>query len=165
MQRVLQAAYFRNFIFGVEDSLVSTVGLVSGIAFAGAARADILLTGVVLVFVEAFSMAAGAYVAERSGDEYVKKSSVSPVNARVAGAVMFVSYLMSGAIPLLPYIFFSGSFAIISSIGAALAALALLGFLGARITKTPALSRSIQMLLVGGAAILIGVGVGRIVGS
>lgn len=30
----MQATYFRNFIFGVEDSLVSTVGLLSGVAIA-----------------------------------------------------------------------------------------------------------------------------------
>jgi VIT1/CCC1 family predicted Fe2+/Mn2+ transporter len=49
--------YLRNFIFGVEDSLVSTVGLLSGVAVAGVASRTILLTGVVLIFVEAFSMA------------------------------------------------------------------------------------------------------------
>ena len=52
--------YFRNFIFGVEDSLVSTVGLLSGVAIAGVPSRTILLTGVVLILVEAFSMAAGA---------------------------------------------------------------------------------------------------------
>src|SRR3989338_4103836 len=45
--------YIRNLIFGVEDSLVSTVDLLSGVAAAGVPRSVIFLTGVVLIFVEA----------------------------------------------------------------------------------------------------------------
>ncbi|KKS05141.1 MAG: hypothetical protein UU58_C0001G0001, partial [Candidatus Nomurabacteria bacterium GW2011_GWA2_41_25] len=36
--------YVRNFIFGAEDSLVSTVGLLSGIASAGIARKEIIIS-------------------------------------------------------------------------------------------------------------------------
>jgi len=66
------AVYVRNFVFGVEDSLVSTVGLLSGIASAGASTATIFLTGTVLIFVEAFSMAVGSYLSEESVEEYEK---------------------------------------------------------------------------------------------
>lgn len=38
-------SYFRNFIFGVEDSLVSTVGLLSGVAIAGVAQRSLLAVG------------------------------------------------------------------------------------------------------------------------
>ena len=38
------ALYAKNFIFGVEDSLVSTVGLLSGIAIAGVPRGTIFLS-------------------------------------------------------------------------------------------------------------------------
>src|SRR3989344_3129963 len=58
--------YVRNFIFGAEDSLVSTVGLLSGVAIGGVAKVDILLPGMVLIFVEAFSMAVGSFLAEFS---------------------------------------------------------------------------------------------------
>ena len=56
------AGYLRAFVFGVEDSLASTVGLLSGIAIAGAGRETILMTGIVLIFVEAFSMAIGDFL-------------------------------------------------------------------------------------------------------
>jgi len=55
------AGHLRNFVFGVEDSIVSTVGLVSGIAIAGLPKTEILLTGAVLIFVEAFSMEPEAF--------------------------------------------------------------------------------------------------------
>ena len=51
----VKALYIRNFVFGVEDSLASTVGLLSGIATAGVNASTIVVTGAVLIFVEAFS--------------------------------------------------------------------------------------------------------------
>ena len=56
----------RNFTFGVEDSLVSTVGLLAGIAFAGVNAGTVVLTGAVLIFVEGFSMAVGSLLSEQS---------------------------------------------------------------------------------------------------
>ena len=45
---MMNPTYLRSFIFGVEDSLVSTVGLLSGVAIANASRDTILLTGTVV---------------------------------------------------------------------------------------------------------------------
>jgi hypothetical protein len=50
--RVARVTYLRNFIFGVEDSLVSTVGLLAGVAAGGVSSAAILTTGLVLIVVE-----------------------------------------------------------------------------------------------------------------
>ena len=56
--------YLRNFIFGVEDSLVSTVGLLAGVAAGGVSSAVILTTGLVLIEVEGFSMGLGSFLTE-----------------------------------------------------------------------------------------------------
>ena len=57
--------FLRNTVFGVEDSLVSTVGLLSGIAATGSvSKSFILLTGIVYISVEAFSMAVGSFLSE-----------------------------------------------------------------------------------------------------
>ena len=61
VKKLKTALYLRNFIFGVEDSLVSTVGLLSGVAVANVDQATIFLTGMVLIFVEAFSMGVGSF--------------------------------------------------------------------------------------------------------
>ena len=61
--------FVRNFIFGAEDSLVSTVGLLAGVASAGIPRKDIIISGVVLIFVEAFSMGVGSFLSERTTEE------------------------------------------------------------------------------------------------
>jgi VIT1/CCC1 family predicted Fe2+/Mn2+ transporter len=104
MKKYLSPSRVRSFIFGVEDSLVSTVGLLSGVAAAGMSRPSILLTGVVLIFVEAFSMGVGDLLSGHAAEEYEKKTQVSLTHALPEGTVMFFSYLISGFIPLFPYI-------------------------------------------------------------
>jgi len=56
----------REVVFGLEDSLVSTLGTVSGIAVGSGEPYIVILSGVVLVFVEALSMSAGSYLSSKS---------------------------------------------------------------------------------------------------
>ncbi|MBI2484529.1 VIT1/CCC1 transporter family protein [Candidatus Uhrbacteria bacterium] len=160
---ITSASNLRNFIFGVEDSLVSTVGLLSGIAIADIPTKTILLTGIVLIFVEAFSMAVGSFLSEHSAEEYLEKRAVSYVQPLMNGMIMFFSYFVSGFIPLMPYVFFGSQTALPVSIVASLAALFLLGVIGAKISGVPAWRSGLRMCVIGGAAVLIGVVVGRFV--
>lgn len=154
---------FRNFIFGVEDSLVSTVGLLSGVAAANSEEKMIVTTGIVLIFVEAFSMGIGSFLSEESAEELAKKSGSRALIGKAA-SVMFVSYLAAGIIPLAPYIFFGPKIATPVSIGAALAALVLLGIVSARKSGHSLVGKAIEMLILGGLATLVGIGVGSLMG-
>jgi len=157
------ADYVRNFIFGVEDSLVSTVGLLSGIAIAATPRDTILLTGVVLISVEAFSMGVGSYLSERSAADYkigIGNRNNAPIRS---GLIMLVSYFIAGFIPLAPYVFSVQPQAFWLSIGVSLAALLVLGAVGARLLKGKIWPSALRMFALGGLAIIIGVGVGQIV--
>jgi VIT1/CCC1 family predicted Fe2+/Mn2+ transporter len=156
------ASYVRNFVFGVEDSLVSTVGLLSGIAVAGVNKKQIILTGVILIFVEAFSMGVGSLLSEHSADEYVENKELPLSKNFRNGFVMFTSYFLAGFIPLSPYIFLPNSNAFYASIILSLTALLILGYVSARILKVKRLRTSLEMLLIGGLAILVGVGVGQL---
>lgn len=155
--------YIRNFIFGVEDSLVSTVGLVSGIAIVGVPKQTILLTGIVLIFVEAFSMGAGSLISEHSVEEYSRgKHKATP--AHFFGAViMFISYFLSGFVPLLPYILLNTASAFWVSIICSLITLSLLGIINAKIFRIKMFSHAFEMFVIGGLAIGVGVGVGKLV--
>ena len=59
----------RDVVFGLEDSLVSTVGTITGVAVATHSPYIVMLTGVVLISVEAVSMAAGSYLSSKSATE------------------------------------------------------------------------------------------------
>ncbi len=152
--------YFRNFIFGVEDSLVSTVGLLSGVAIAGVPQATIVLTGMVLVLVEAFSMAAGSFLSEASAQEYAHSDEVRGAHPVVAGVVMFASYFVAGFVPLAPYLWFPAAAALQLSVVYSLAALFLLGALSGALSRTKIMRTALRMVVIGGIAIAAGVGAG-----
>ncbi len=59
----------REVVFGLEDSLVSTLGTITGVAVGTHDPFVVMLTGVVLVFVEAISMAAGSYLSSKSASD------------------------------------------------------------------------------------------------
>ncbi|MFA5947261.1 MAG: VIT1/CCC1 transporter family protein [Patescibacteria group bacterium] len=59
----------REVVFGLEDSFVSTMGAVSGIAVGSGNSSIVLLSGFVLVGVEAISMAAGSYLSSKAATE------------------------------------------------------------------------------------------------
>lgn len=158
------AQKFRNFIFGVEDSLVSTVGVLSGVAFANVPRETIFLTGVVIIFVEAFSMGAGSFLSESSGFEYLnrKKFFIRKPHLFSAAFSMFVGYFFAGFIPLLPYVIAEIRYALPVSVASSLIALFILGLWSGSVTKTRILYTGMRMLFIGGGAIAVGMIVGTL---
>ena len=152
--------YLRNFVFGVEDSLVSTVGLLSGVAIAGVESATIILTGVILIFVEALSMGAGSFLAESSTEEFSRHHHKHNQLAVVGGGIMFLSYFLAGFIPLAPYFLFAPFQALVFSILLSMISLFGLGLLSARISHIKSSRVALRMLVVGGLAIVVGTVVG-----
>ena len=154
--------YLRNFIFGVEDSLVSTVGLLAGIAIGGVSRETIFLTGAVLILVEGFSMASGSFLTESSVREYLhgRGDNERPL---LGGVIMFVSYVLAGLIPLASYIIFTDqTTAIYSSAFTSLLALGGLGLISGALSHHHILRRAGRMVIVGGVAITLGLAAGLI---
>ncbi len=163
-ERSKVAMYLRNLVFGIEDSLVSTVGLLAGIAAGGAPRETLILTGIVLISVEALSMAAGSFLSEESAREYESRHAISYRYALVGACIMFVSYIVAGLFPLLPYLLLSGSEALVASVGLSLVLLAALGTYHAKIAAVSAWRSALRMVLIGGAAIALGVFIGQLFG-
>ena len=162
--RSFGSLYVRNIIFGIEDSLVSTVGLLSGIASASATHSAIILTGVIYIIVEAFSMAMGSFLSEEFAEEYEAKGPVA-IGRSFGGAVaMFISFAVAGVVPLLPYMIAPNSVAFPVSVVASIAALFLVGAINGRYSKTGVGRDGLRMALIGGFAIVLGILVGHFLG-
>lgn len=156
--------YVRNAIFGIEDSLAATVGLLAGLAAESIPLSTLILTGFVYIFVEAFSMGIGSFLSEESAEEYEGRQA-GTMRVVVAAVVMFVACVVAGFVPLIPYFFMSGPTAIWASAGASLSVLALLGVIQARISSRRVWPRVLRMVALGGTAIVVGILVGRLVGA
>ena len=59
----------RDIVFGLEDGMVSTLGVVTGIAIGSESKWIVLLAAFVVIFVESLSMAAGSYLSAKSETE------------------------------------------------------------------------------------------------
>lgn len=152
--------FLRNFVFGAEDGLVSTVGLLTGVSFAGLSSRHIIISGVILILVEAMSMAAGAYISEDSSADIITDDKPNS-NLLYDSIVMFFSYLLIGLIPLLPYIFIGDTrLAFYWSLGMTLIALFSLGLFKGYFLRKPLLINAFKIAGIGSVVIGIAVMVG-----
>jgi VIT1/CCC1 family predicted Fe2+/Mn2+ transporter len=164
MPRLISSArrYIGSIIFGVEDSLVSTTGTVAGIAAGSQDPKLILLAGIVTVAVEAVSMAAGEFLSREAVQEVEHSHKLNLY--RDAG-LMFVSYSLAGLIPILPVALLPFPASIYCGVGLAMAGLYALGLFKGRIVGSKGRRSGLEMLIVGGAATLIGIVVGLLLKS
>ncbi len=156
--------YMRNVIFGIEDSLAATVGLLAGLAAEAVPLTTIILTGFVYIFVEAFSMGVGSFLSEESAEDYegTKKEGLRTFYAAIA---MFFACIVGGFVPLLPYLVTEGVTAIYASIALSVTFLGVMGFAQAKISHKKVWPRVLRMVLLGGTAIAVGIIVGQVVGA
>ena len=152
---------FHEIVFGIEDSLVSTVGLLSGVVASGAETKVIVTTGLILIFVEAFSMGMGSILADNSTRQVASHKEVPLSDSVLAGSSMFFAYILAGLVPWSPYLLFDRGDAFIVSVVGSIFALFLLGAVQGRIARIHIFKQGIQMAALGGLAILLGVTVGN----
>jgi VIT1/CCC1 family predicted Fe2+/Mn2+ transporter len=66
-------ARIREFVFGIQDGLISTVGLLAGIQGATESKAVVIITGLTAMFSGAISMAAGSYLSSTAQKDIFDK--------------------------------------------------------------------------------------------
>lgn len=148
--------FFRNLVFGAEDSLVSTVGVLFGVATTTPDKAVILATGFIVVTVEALSMGAGSFLSETSSEE-LDGNNDTILSPTADAIVMFFSYFLAGFIPLAPYAFFEASIARYVSMVVGIIGLFALGYI-----PTRKLNSGLRMATIGGMAVMVGFIIGHL---
>lgn len=167
------AESMREIVFGLEDSFVSTLGAVTGIAAGAQSTYIVVLSGLVLIAVEAVSMSAGSYLSNKSAMEAEaevlaeEKTMRRGLDAHLfrSSAVMGVFYLLGGFVPIFPYFFLPVHVAYVPSIALTAVCLFILGAWSASFSKRSAWRGGAQMVLVSLGAAAIGYGIGRLVGT
>jgi len=72
-QAIESRARIREFVFGIQDGLISTVGLLAGIQGATENNVVVIITGLTAMFSGAISMAAGSYLSSGAQKEIFDK--------------------------------------------------------------------------------------------
>lgn len=156
----LDEDYLRSVMFGLQDGLVSTTGVVVGISAGVSDKAIIILAAFVAVSVEASSMAAGEYSSEKAVHQMDKRHRHKD-DLLVDALLMFISYFLAGMVPILPFIFLPIELARFVSVAGALFALFAVGYFKGKLVKYKALRSAVEMFVIGGIATAIGLIVGN----
>jgi len=165
-------ASLREIIFGLEDGIVSTLGVIIGIAVGTNNRFVVLLSGLVIIFVESLSMAAGTYLSNKSQLQlHLSQKHVffwqrfghphSLVKPLVDSLYMGIAYTSGGSLALISFLFLSPLNAIFPAIFISLVSLFLIGAVKGHITKINLIQSGLEMMLVSALAALIGFVIGK----
>lgn len=152
--------YLRSALFGLQDGLVSTTGVVVGISTGVEDKAIIILASLVTVAVEASSMAAGQYSSEKAVHQLHKLKHRD--NLLIGALIMFFGYLAAGFVPIVPMLIFNIPDARILSTVFALSSLFAIGFIKGKIVNDRPFRSALELFVIGGIAALIGITVGQI---
>lgn len=153
--------YLRSILFGLQDGLVSTTGVVIGISTGVDTKAIILLAAFVAVTVEATSMAAGQYSSEKAVHQL--DGTGKHTDSLIWGAVlMFVSYLIAGLIPITPFVLTDPNTARVLAIIFAFLGLFAVGFIKGKLVKVSPVRSAVELFVIGAVATSIGLIVGQI---
>ena len=155
-------------VFGVQDGIVSTFGLVMGVAGAQVSPETVLIAGIAGVVSGAVSMGAGEYVSVKVQSELLEargngahNGNVSPNRAALANSGLFV---LGAAFPLAPFVFLVGFPAVLASSAFSVTALFATGALLTRMTRRSPFASGMRMLIIGGGAGMLGYLVGSLLG-
>ena len=215
----------RAAVLGVNDGLVSNASLVMGVAGAGVASKDILITGVAGLIAGACSMAMGEWISVQSSRELSAKElaieerhiateadveraelalvyeqkglhprearkvaerlSSDPVTALdthareelgidpeelggspwVAAGMSFVLFVLGAILPILPFVFLSGSTAVVVALALSALGLFAIGAAITLLTGRGVLVSGFRQLAFGAAAFVVTYGIGALFGT
>lgn len=152
--------YLQSAMFGLNDALVSTTGVIVGISTGTNNKQVVILAGVVTILVEALSMGSGQYLSLKSAQQLTKKESIKiPI---ISGLVMFFAYFLAGLVPLLSIVLFPMQYSRNIAIVAALACLLLLGYAKGKIVNVSPLKSAVEVFVIGGLATIVGIVAGNL---
>ena len=158
--------YFPDLIFGGIDGIITTFAVVAGVVGAGLSSFIIFILGISNLLADGFSMAVSNYLSTGSENDINHKVSKKPFRAAY---VTFSSFIIFGAIPLLPYIVFQFSLLefnpFITSSLLAVLTFALLGYMKSKVTNKNIKKTVVETVLIGVGASLIAYFVGDYLAS
>jgi len=157
----LHEDYLRSALFGIQDGLVSTTGVVVGISSGVDDRSVIVLAAFVAVSVEASSMAAGQYSSEKAVHQ-ADTSGRHNDSLLLGAAIMFACYFLAGIVPIVPTVLLTPPAAIPVAVLSALTALFCVGYVKGRIVRARPIRSAAELAAIGGIATAVGLIVGRL---
>ncbi|MBI3984900.1 MAG: VIT1/CCC1 transporter family protein [Candidatus Levybacteria bacterium] len=162
MQRIktfLHEDYLRSLMFGLQDGIVSTTGVVVGISTGINDKQIIVLAALVAVTVEASSMAAGQYSSEKAVHQ-MDKTGRHTDNLYIGALIMFIAYMIGGSFSIIPTVILDQPIARIIAIVSSFIGLFIIGYIKGQLVEHKPLRSAVELFIIGSVATIVGVVVG-----
>jgi VIT1/CCC1 family predicted Fe2+/Mn2+ transporter len=144
--------YIGDIVYGANDGIITTFAVVAAAAGAGVSATVILILGIANLVADGFSMGASKYLSLKS-EQSVEKSGSSSRCPVADGAATFASFVIVGALPLIPFLVpKAADNAFTISAFATGASFFFVGAARSLVIKKNAIIAGLEMLIVGGAA-------------
>ena len=160
--------YIRELIYGSNDGIITTFAVVAGVAGGGLPLVVVLVAGVANLLADGLSMAVGNYLSIRSVESVLESQGLPEEEASPIrhGLATFLSFVVAGALPLLPYAWPSLSGDRFTwSIGLTLSTLFAVGASRALIARIQWWAGGLEMLVLGAVVAAVAYGSGALVAA
>ena len=157
----------RDFVLSANDGIITTFAVVAGAQGANLAPRVVIIIGVANLVADAISMASGSYLSQESEDQIkdLNKSFIKHHSNLLWHAfITFLSFVIAGVIPLLPFIFESEN-AFYFSIAMVVISLMGLGFARSIAIKKGYVRSILETSIVGSLAAFLAFYVGKLLES
>lgn len=164
--------FLRDIIFGINDAVLTNLGIIAGFTVALKDNHYIVLACLIDIFISAFSMSFGTFMSRTSEQDFLgTKLSEDHMNETkdamghpiTASFVMWISYISSGIITILPFFFgLNSKTALILALTIGISIFFILGLIKGAITKTKVLKSGLQFLIFGTISAVVGLVVGHL---
>lgn len=159
------ASLLRDMVFAANDGVVTTFAVVAGVVGGGLSTNVVLILGFANLLADGFSMAMGIYLGARSEVDYEKEMKNSHWKQDVPmiqGVVTYLSFVISGLVSLIPYLFKFENPLTYSSVFMALFLL-VVGMIRSRFTHKNIIRGAFEMLFLGGSCAVIAFSIGKLI--
>jgi len=157
--------YLGNLVYGANDGIITTFAVVTGVAGASLEPRIAIILGLANLFADGFSMGASNFLSIRSEEAVLAVRGEAPQEPFPArhGFATFVSFILAGSIPLMPYAFAPEDTRLMWAVVITLATLFGVGALRAAVTQLRWWVAGLEMFWVGAVAAAVSYGVGAAV--
>ena len=150
--------YLAEFVYGGIDGIINTFSIVAGSEGGNLLRNVIIILGISNVVSDGFSMGVSRYV---SSDTEIKQGLLKNKNPYTSGFVTFLSFVLVGILPILPFIISKNKNNKYISFIISIIVFTLIGYIKGYVTKENKLKSSAQTLMIGTTAAILAYSIGH----
>ena len=152
--------YLSEFVYGGIDGIITTFSIIAGSTGGDLLKNVIVILGISNVLSDGYSMGISRYISSKTE---IKQGLLKNKNAFISGLVTFISFIIIGIMPVVPFFMYDGNFAKQISLVIACIVFFTIGALKGKILKENILYGGLEVLSIGLTAAFISYFVGEYV--